>query len=86
MNGLRFAATDRANEGRMVALVLIGVAAGEFAHGLGEHVALPHVGIDGYGVTGASMRPGQGIAAGNGDSTRTGAIRSVVGMSFMSRN
>ena len=51
----------------MVPLVLVRVATGEAPHGLGEYVALPYVGVDGRGVAGAGVGPGERVAAGNGE-------------------
>jgi hypothetical protein len=51
----------------MVPLVLVGVAAGEPAHRLGEHVTLSYVGVDGRGITGAGVGPGERVAAGDAE-------------------
>ena len=66
-DGLRLAPPDGGDQRGMVPLVLVGVATGEPAHGLGEHVALAHVGVDGLGVAGAGVRPGQRVAAGDAE-------------------
>ena len=66
-DGLRLASPDGGDQRRMVPLVLVRVATGEPTHGLGEHVALPYVGVDGRGVAGAGVRPGERVAAGDGE-------------------
>ena len=78
---------DGGDELGVVAFVLVGVAAGEVDHGLGEPVALAEVGVDGHRVAGAGVGPGQ---ASRRRRWRTrpgvGAMSSMVGMIFMSRN
>src|SRR5580700_6153209 len=84
--GFDGARRDRADQLGVVAVVLVGVGAGEPAHCRGELLALADVGVDGDGVTGPGVGAGERLAARGGDSASRGAIRSVVGMIFMSRN
>jgi hypothetical protein len=77
---------DGAGELGVVALVLVGVQPGEPADRSGELRAFPDVAADGDRVTGPGVGPGQRLAACGGELGEAGAIRSVVGMIFMSRN
>src|ERR1700728_2447118 len=66
--GLAFdlARGDGADELCVVAVILVGVAAGELADGVGEPPALSDVAGDGHGVTGAGVGAGERAAAGGG--------------------
>ena len=77
---------DGADELGVVSLVLIGVPAGEAADRGGEVGALTDIGIDGHRVAGTGVGAGECLAACGGEPARRGAISSVVGMIFMSRN
>jgi hypothetical protein len=77
---------DGAGEPGVVTLVLIGVPAGEPGDRGGEVLALPDVAIDGHRVAGAGVGAASVSPHAVANSASRGAIRSVVGMIFMSRN
>jgi hypothetical protein len=77
---------DSAEELGVVALVLVGVQPGEPADRSGEVRAFPDITIDGHRVTGPGMGAGERLTARGSEIGEAGAISSVLGMIFMSRN
>ncbi len=77
---------DGIDELGIVALILVRVNPGESADRIGEVRAFPDIAVDGRRVTAPGMGAGERLTASGGELCETGAISSVDGMIFMSRN